>query len=90
MKLYTLLACLSVCLYPINVKTTEPIGPTSINDSIFKNLLPTKFRFALNFENPGIFFCKTPLILFGFVLQFLQRENVHNKNTRRARSALKA
>ena len=23
--IYTLLVCLSVCLYPINVKTTEPI-----------------------------------------------------------------
>jgi len=25
--LYINLACLSVCLYPINVKTAEPIGP---------------------------------------------------------------
>ena len=25
--IYTLLACLPVCLYPINVKTAEPIGP---------------------------------------------------------------
>ena len=24
--LYTLLVCLGVCLYPINVKTAEPIG----------------------------------------------------------------
>ena len=24
---YINLACLSVCLYPINVKTAEPIGP---------------------------------------------------------------
>ena len=26
-NLYINLACLSVCLYPINVKTAEPIGP---------------------------------------------------------------
>jgi len=25
--LYINLACLSVCLYPINIKTAEPIGP---------------------------------------------------------------
>ena len=25
--IYTLLACLPVCLHPINVKTAEPIGP---------------------------------------------------------------
>ena len=25
--IYTLLVCLGVCLYPINVKTAEPIGP---------------------------------------------------------------
>ena len=25
--IYTLLACLLVCLHPINIKTAEPIGP---------------------------------------------------------------
>ena len=26
--LFTLLVCLSVCFYPINVKTADPLGPT--------------------------------------------------------------
>ena len=30
--LYINLACLSVCLYPINVKTAKPIGPNFLWD----------------------------------------------------------
>ena len=62
--IYTLLVCLvvCVCLYPINVKKTEPIGPkfcwTSrdpmqerfMDDRIFKNLPPKKFQFC-NLKN---------------------------------------
>ena len=47
-----LLHCLLfVCLYPINVKTTEPIGPKFvvgprvIPGKVFKNLLQPKFDF---------------------------------------------
>ena len=53
---YALPVCLSVCLYTINVRTTEPIGPNffcgtlrdpgrSRDDRIFKNLPLTKLDF---------------------------------------------
>ena len=32
-SIYTLLVWVSVCLYPINVKTAEPIGPKICNPS---------------------------------------------------------
>ena len=56
---------LSVCLYPINVKTAEPIGskylvatnftPKKFNEpSISKNLAWTKMLTFINFENVPI------------------------------------
>ena len=64
---------LSVCLYPINVKTAEPIKPKLcvgpqwsqgrfMNDQNFKYLSPSKFDFHSifeTFENPRNF-CKNP------------------------------
>jgi len=54
--IYIYFACLSVRLYPINVKTAEPIGPKFfvwthvtqgrfMGDRILKNLPPSKFYF---------------------------------------------
>jgi len=51
--LYVYFACLSVRLYSINVKATEPIGPTffvgphvtQMNDPNFKSLPLKKIRF---------------------------------------------
>ena len=52
--MYTLFVCLfglSVCLYPINVKTAKPIGPkfcvghVPMDDKIFKKFPATKFNF---------------------------------------------
>ena len=85
--------CLSVCLYPINVKTAEPIGtkfcvgPHMTPGKVFvwskfQKLASNKIRFSLNFLYPRTFFV--------IVLQCLQKENVHNWNTRWARSAQKA
>ena len=45
---------------------------------ISKTLPHNKIRFALNFEK-----------LFVFVLQCIQKENVHNRNRKWARSVLK-
>ena len=62
--LYTLIVwvgvCLFVCLYPVNVKTVEPIGPTGkvYNDQNFL-LSSNKIRFLLNFENPRNLFIKS-------------------------------
>ena len=48
--------CLLVCLYSINVKTAEPIGP----------------KFWLNYENIRHFFYKIRKLLFVFVLQCIK------------------
>ena len=72
----------SVCLYPINVKTAEPIGPnlcvvphtTPRKISKFQKLASNKIRFSLNFENPRFFWI--------LVFQCIQRENAHNWNWR--------
>ena len=91
---FTLLVSrLFVCLYPINVKTAEPIGSKFFvrpcvtqgrfkDERIFKHLPLTNLIYE-NFENPRNF-------LFVFVLQYIQKEHVHNRNLRWARSALKA
>ena len=56
------LACLSVCLYPINVKTAEPIGP-----KFFVGHHVTTGKVFLNPQN-----------FFFFVLKCEQKEHVHN------------
>ena len=43
----------------------------------FKKLASNKIRFSFNFENPRNNLIKSA-ILFVFVLQCIQRENVHN------------
>ena len=83
--IYTLLVwvsvCLSVRLYPINVKTAEPIGPNFLWDlmwpqgrfmdnRIFKNLPPSKF------------FVKIREISVCFCFTMSKREHVHNWNGR--------
>jgi len=101
--LYTLLVCLSVCLYvrfyPTNFKTAEQIGPSFcvglvpgkvFRWSKFQKFRSNKNRFWLNFENPRKVLIKSANFLFAFVLQWIQRENVHNWKRRWARSALKA
>ena len=62
----SLSVCLSVCLYPINVKTAEPIEPKFFvghlgtpgkvyddddDDQNFKYLSPSKFALHYIFEN---------------------------------------
>ena len=89
------LVCLFVCLYPINVKTAEPIEPKFVvgprvtpwkvyewsND--VKNLPLTKFN-LWKFWKSTIFFYKICEICFC-----LQREHVQNWNRRWVRSAKK-
>ena len=63
--------CISICLYPINVKTAEPIGPTffvepRVRRDPFMDDLISKIH---------DFFYKIREI--SFVLQCMQRENVH-------------
>ena len=54
-------ACLGVCLYPVNVKTAEPIGPEFFvglhifprkvyEKSKFQKLASSKIKFSLNFH----------------------------------------
>ena len=76
--------CLSVCLYSINVKMTELIGPKFCVGlhmtpgkvygwSKFSKIRLQKIRFPLNFKNPrNFFFINPPTILFCFVLQCIQ------------------
>ena len=74
-----ILCFLSVCLYPITVKTTEPIGPkffcgTSLDP--MEGLWMIKFSKICLLQNS--FFENPRNILFVFVLQCIQRENVHS------------
>ena len=96
--IYTLLVCLSVCLYSINLKTAEPIGPkfcTGPNMTQGKvygwsksnKLGANKILLSLSFENPRNFFLNS-LYVFCFVLQCIHRENVHNCKRRWAHSEL--
>ena len=88
------LACLSVRLYPINVKRLKRSGPNFVwdltwpqgrfmNDQNLKKLFLKVFYFCkniLNLEYPRN----------SLLFQCLQSEHVYNWNRRRARSALKA
>ena len=90
--IYTLLVCLFDCLFPINVKTDEPIGPKfyvgwSMDDLIFKNLFQTKFYFQKFWISTNFFFRKS--VIFLFVLHCIQKQNVYKWNRRWARSPLK-
>ena len=92
--MYTLLFCLSVCLYPINVKTTSPIrpkyfvGPRVTPEKVYGWSNFQKFAsykiFFENFENPQIFGVV-------FVLQFTQGdwEHVHDWKRRGRKAPLK-
>ena len=75
--LYTYFACLSGYLFVSNNRQEKVYGW-----STFKNLSLTKFDFWK--------FWKSKKFLFVFVLQRIQRQNVHNWNRKWARSALKA
>ena len=80
---FGLSGCLFVCLYPINVNQLNRSVPNfcgisrdlreGYEWSKFQQISPNQIGFALNFENPPNFFV--------FVLQCIQRENVHNWNT---------
>ena len=94
-NLYINLACLSVCLYPINVKTAEPIGPKFVVGPRvtpctvwwnLKNLPLNKIRFLKILKIHEFFFLNPQ----RFFLQCIQSEHVHYWNRKWARSALKA
>ena len=83
-NLACLSVCLSVCLYPINVKTAEPIGPNFFVGylgtpgkvyewSKFQIFVSIKIRSSLNFWK----FWKSANY-FCFVLRCTQREHVLN------------
>ena len=104
--IYILLVCLGVCLsvrvYPINVKWLNELNRSGPNfswyltwwikvyeKSNFQNLPLTKLYFR-NFVNPRNLFIKSAKFLYVFVFQLIQRENAPNWNIRWARSSLKA
>ena len=80
--------CLSVCLYPINVKTAVPIGPKFCVEphvtpgnvyewSKFKSYASIKIRFSLNFWK---FWKSTKVFNEIRKLFFVLFYNVHKKN----------
>ena len=93
--------CFSVCLFPINVRTAEPIVPKFcvgphlcpqgrlMIDRNFKISLLTKFNFHKIFKIHETFVWNLRTF-FVIVLQCTQRENVYNWNRVWAQSALKA
>ena len=84
--------CLFVCLYPINVKTAELIGPKFFVGSRvtpgnvyewskFQIFLSIKIRFSSNFWKFRKYtrcLVKIRELFFSFVLRCTQREHVHN------------
>ena len=79
--------CLFVCLYPINVKMAEPIGPTFFvaprvtpgkvyGWSYFQKFASIKIRFFENFENPRNLFLKNREI-FCFCYLLTRRTPVY-------------
>ena len=98
---FGLSVCLSVCLYPINVKTAEPIGPKFCvghlgtpgkvyESSKFQIFVSIKIRSSLNFLKfwkSTKFFWKSANYIC-FVLRCTQREHVHNLFRRWAQSTL--
>ena len=69
--LYIYFACLSVCLYSINVKTAERL-------KLYKICLHQNFIFE-NFENPQILFFIKSAKFFVFVLQCIQEKIFTNE-----------
>jgi len=53
LKIYML--CLPVCLYPINVKTAEPIGPTFCVGS---HMTPGKVYRRIKLQKKFVFFVR--------------------------------
>ena len=88
MYLYINLACLSVCLYPINVKTAEPIGPKFFvpreglwiikisNICLYQNSIVIKFFKILKIRE---IFCKNPRIIFVYFYD-VHKENMFTIN----------
>ena len=91
--------CLSVCLYPINVKTAKPIGPKffcgisydtgeGYEWSKCKNLCLKVFYLGKFWKFAKNYYEICKLVLFCFIL--FKVKMLTNKNRRWARSALKA
>ena len=86
------LACLSVCLYSINVKTAEPIGPkffvghlgTKIsNICLHQNSIFIKFLKILKIHE---IFCENPQTIFVLFYD-VQKENMFTINLEDGREA---
>ena len=101
--LYINLACLFVCLYPINIKTAEPTGPkffvgNHVTTGRFMNDQNFKYLSALKSSKSTKFFVKIrELFLFSFTMytkrtcsQLIQEMGAKRplRLERRARSAL--
>jgi len=90
LKLYINLACLFVCLYPINVKTAEPIGPKffvgplgtpgkvyeSSNICLHQNSIVIKFFKILKINE---IFCENQRIIFVLFYD-VHKENMFTIN----------
>ena len=79
--------CLSVCLCPINIKTAEPIVLKFFVDLTwpqwrFLDDHIYKIQFLKIFKIYKKNLLKSTKFLFVFVLQYMQREHVHNWNRR--------
>ena len=88
-----LFVCLSVCLYPINIKTAEPIGPKFFVGHLgtpgkvyewskFQIFVSIKIRSSLNFWK----FWKSANY-FCFVLRCIHKENMFKINLEDGREA---
>ena len=90
--LYINLACLFVCLYQINVKTAEPMGPNFlcdlawpqggfIDDQIYKNLPLSKFGFGKFWKSTNFFWWNPRNFLFLLTqrttMLLINKENPH-------------
>jgi len=82
-NIYIYILCLSVCLYPTNVKTAKSIGPK------FEKFASNKIPFSLNVENHKIYLIKSAI--FGLYLFYnVYKEKMFTIEIEDVRFALKA
>ena len=88
---------LPVCLYPINVKTAEPIWPrfcvnphwpkgSFMENQNFKKIASVKISFSLNLENPRHFFVN--FLLFYNVYKEMLRTRIEHMGAKRPNSSV--
>jgi len=91
LNIYILLVCLFICLYPINVKTTEPIRHIfCVGLHMFPGKVYRWSKFSLNVENPWNFYKIQNFFVFLFYNVYKEKMFTIKIEDRREARILKA